>query len=141
MALIRCPGCKLDTSDSLDNCPSCGIALRSGGRSLFAQATAPATGEPPPPPATAPATASGPLPKIVGLVLLVIALSFIPHAFPLLAVGFILWQLAKRRGGAPSNRQAEVLKILVDEVRKAKKSPSTRPLEMLRRIEQQLPKR
>ena len=35
MALIRCPGCKNDTSDSLANCPNCGASLHGSGPSLF----------------------------------------------------------------------------------------------------------
>jgi len=168
MALIRCPGCKLDTSDSLEHCPICGISLRgSGRRPLFDASHAPpqhapmtvsatlsrdsASFEPSPQqgqpdpetphgalPRTASVQGTGTAVKTIGFVILISVLALVPHSFPLLilaVIGYLVW---RNKSGNPSP-QSEVLKILVNEVRRPRSTASTgRPLDMLKRIEQQV---
>jgi len=143
MTLIRCPGCKLDTSDSLDTCPYCRAALKGP----------PAT--PVSPPAAVPAAGSSvtsdvphrrasfsPKPSrsrfvktVVGIALLTCAL-VMPGGIAIALIGLLgYWVLSARRG-TTSRVQAEVLRRLAArrgaEVRHA---ATDRPLSALSRIE------
>jgi hypothetical protein len=161
MALIRCPGCKNDTSDSLANCPNCGAALHGSGPSLFdrgreARFAASAStitqamgGEAPPPAATtldpgsivARAAGLGVKLKAAALVAGLLVLAFVPHAVPLLIVAAVFWALWNRRRTDSQQRSGDVeaLRILVNEVRRPRSQSSTdRPLTRLRKLEEQL---
>ena len=163
MALIRCPGCKNDTSDSLANCPNCGAALHGSGPSLFdrgreapSAASAPtmteAMGEAPPAaattldPASIVARAAGLGVKLKAAALLagLLVLAFVPHAVPLLIVAAVFWALWNRRRTDSQQRSGDVeaLRILVNEVRRPRsKSSSDRPLSRMRKLEEQLKSR
>jgi hypothetical protein len=141
MALVRCPGCKLDTSDSLVHCPSCGTALHGPGPKLFdpqpgaAMPTAPAAS----PSRSGPSIPIGSTAKAIGAFVVLLVVALVPHGFALLVVFAVLWILAKRTGSAKPSPRMEALRIFVDEASRARSVGSKeRPLEMLRRIEQQV---
>ena len=167
MALIRCPGCRNDTSDSLAHCPNCGAPLRGSGPGLFDRgaatqspmpiarsepgsfASATHTAPPTPgvlDPASRAARGSGwsTQAKAIGFVVVLVVLAVVPHSLPILAVLAVLWMMANRtRAGSGSGpTQVEALRILVDEVRRPRSQTSTeRPLERMRRLEEQLKRR
>ena len=157
MSLIRCPGCKLDTSDSLAHCPSCGTALHGSGPKLFEQPGMPVESPgpepsteipmdsstfattPTEPPPTAELGGIGSTAKAIGIVAVLLALAFVPHFFPLLVVAAVFWQILKRRTSGKPSPQMEALKIFASEVSRSRnRSSKERPLEALRRVERQL---
>ena len=150
MALVRCPGCKFDTSDSLAVCPHCGIALRGGAPSgrpteIFAEkvsirrnpgSTATAAG-----PARALARPWGSHRPLAAIPLL-IALFAAPYLLPPLIVAGMAWLMRKQRRSSEQNLQTEVFEILLRNSGAAPRGPVGRPLEHLRTIERKLdPKR
>jgi hypothetical protein len=144
MALIRCPGCKLDTSDSLDTCPYCRAPLKG----------------PPARPVSPPAAAAesgvasdvphrrgsfSPKPSrssfvktVVGLALLACAI-VVPGGVAIALIGLLGYWVLFVRQGTTSRVQAEVLRRLAErrgaEVRR---SAADRPLSALSRIEAEL---
>ena len=154
MSLIRCPGCRLDTSDSLAHCPNCGRSFGGSGPRLFEHG--PAASEPPRKPlaletttATAPHSIEYPKPsadpgvsklvKGIGLLIGLVLLSFVPSLIPPFVMGVVFWFMAKRQKSLAQSPQIKALKIFVNEVSRAGTSGSKeRPLDMLRRIEEQL---
>jgi hypothetical protein len=132
MALVPCPGCRFDTSDSLAVCPHCGAAL--GRRSQAPTESSPSD--------TRRARSGGPLPSsfgrlvvpILGLVVLLVA----PKLLPLLFVLGIVWLLRKSRLSNRRGLQTETLQILLRQAGAGPRGPVGRPLERLRRIERQI---
>ena len=143
MSLIRCPSCKLDTSDSLVRCPNCGFtlgsspllaSLQSHTADAIATSSTLAQG----------AARSGPfsqlasVPRMFWLTAVLVVLAFVPHAFPVLIVLAIAWQMFQRRSAGDKKMQAEAWQAFVRELKGLNKSSSDKPLERLRRIERDL---
>jgi hypothetical protein len=132
MALVPCPGCKFDTSDSLAVCPHCGGAL---GRRSQAPTASLASDMPR-------ARSGGPLPfsfgrlvvPILGLFMLLVA----PKLLPLLFVLGIAWLLRKSRQSNRRGLETDALQILLRQGGAGPRGPVGRPLERLRRIERQI---
>jgi len=144
MSLIRCRNCKLDTSDTLERCPNCGIAL--GSAPVASPSDSPrsveATGTPSSPRAT-PAAGNwiaqiGGVPRAFLLIGVLIALATIPHALPVLIVLALVWQALTRARSGERDRQAEVWQMFQRDLQSARQSPAEKPLERLRRIERDL---
>jgi hypothetical protein len=149
MALVRCKSCGIDTSDSLERCPSCG-----GSRSGLSLASVVAAATEAASQAAAKAGGDGDaaartlrkvsrqlprVPPIVWIIGVLVILAAMPQAFPILVVLAILWLF--RRGGQASQRtkrsvQNEALQILKRGVPSTRRAPAERPLEQLRVIEQ-----
>lgn len=140
MALIRCPGCKLDTSDSLDTCPYCGAPLKAPPASPVS------------PPAGAGSGVASDVPQrrasfspkpsrssfvktIVGIAIVACAL-VVPGGVAIALIGLLGYWVLSTRQGTTSRVQAEVLRRLAErrgaEVRR---SVADRPLSALSRIE------
>ena len=141
MSLVRCPGCRLDTSDSLAHCPNCGAVLHGSGPRLFDQPSSPshvAMSSPPPAQGAGLSTQT----KAIAFVIAIILLAVMPFLVPLAVIAAVFWFFSKSRKPGQQSRQMDALKILVSEVSRAKQQGSQiskeRPLEMLRRIERQL---
>ena len=153
MSLIRCPGCKIDTSDSLAHCPNCGIAIGGRGPRLFDHRPATTQSHPTPPPIShsVPTPMSHPTPagqapavslqlgggtKAILFVIGLLLIALLPATIPLVVMAVVFWFLAKRQKATP---QVEALKILVSEVTRARSGgQKQRPLDMLRQIEERL---
>ena len=163
MALIRCPGCRNDTSDSLANCPNCGAALHGSGPGLFdrgrdasftasapmktdamGDARSPAVPTLDSPSRAAPAAGFGVNLKAAAGVVVLLVLAFVPHSVPLLIVAAVFWALWNRKSTGSERQGGEIdaLRILVNEVRRPRsKSSSDRPLSRMRQLEEQLKSR
>src|SRR5262249_6546745 len=132
MALVRCPGCKFDTSDSLAACPHCGTALRT--RSQAPKESSPSE--------VSRVRSQAPLPisfgRLVVPVLALIALFVAPKVLPLLLVLGIVWLLRKSRKSNRRGLQTEALQILLRQAGVGPRGPVGRPLERLRKIERQI---
>jgi hypothetical protein len=148
MALIRCPGCKLDTSDSLDTCPYCRAPLKGP------------PARPVSPPAAGSVAESGvtsdvphrrgsfsPKPSrsrfvktVVGLALLACAI-VVPGGVAIALIGLLGYWVLFMRQGTTSRVQAEVLRRLAERGRaEVRRSGADRPLSALSRIEAELRK-
>jgi len=144
MSLIRCRNCKLDTSDTLERCPNCGIALGSAParspsesqrsvESIGALSSTRAT------PAAGNWIAQiGGVPRAFLLIGVLIVLATVPHTFPVLIVLAIVWQALTRARSGERARQAEVWQVFQRDLKGAQKNPAEKPLERLRRIERDL---
>ena len=146
MSLIRCPRCKLDTSDSLDRCPNCGIAMGS------VASTEPAGWSRDAMPALAPTSSSPPaanprtgvsrqllrIPAMLWMILVLVVLATVPHAFPLLIVLAIGWQVWQRRRSGERMLQTEAWRAFLRELQSTAKTTPEKPLERLQRIEREL---
>jgi hypothetical protein len=132
MALIRCPGCKFDTSDSLATCPHCGTVL--GARSQTPKAGLPNE--------VSRGRSKAPLPVSFGRlavpILALLALFVAPKLLPLLLVLGIVWLLRKSRQSNRRGLETEGLQILLAQAQGRPRAPVGRPLERLRRIERQI---
>jgi hypothetical protein len=146
MSLIRCPRCKLDTSDSLDRCPNCGLAMGSAASTELAGWSRDATSAPSPissAPHAARAWSVVPrhmlhVPRALWVILVLVVLATVPHAFPLLIVLAIAWQLWQRTQSGERTVQTEAWRVFLRELQGAAKSTPEKPLERLRRIEREL---
>jgi len=143
MSLIRCPSCKLDTSDSLERCPNCGFTLGSSPLLASLQshaADAVATSST----LAQSASRSGALaqlasvPKLFWLTLVLVVLAFVPHAFPVLIVLAIAWQMFQRRSAGDRKLQLETWQAFVRELQGVQKGEPGKPLERLRRVEREI---
>ncbi len=148
MSLVRCPGCKLDTSDSLAHCPNCGRAFHGAApreTASFVSTTMPEPSSP-----AAPGAGPSSQTKAIGFVILLVVLAVVPHSLPFVVMAVVFWLLANRQRSSAkrsTQTQLEALKVLVSEVSRARnqgsqvsRGSSERPLEMLGRIERQLKK-
>src|SRR6185295_19122881 len=153
MSLFRCPGCKLDTSDSLAHCPNCGAVLHGSGPRLFDHQPAPAPDphrQAPPafeaaePTPSAQATGFSTRAKVIALAVVIVMVAYKPFALPFVVMAIVFWLLAKSKKSGGQSPQMEALKILVSEVKRARDQGSQasqgsqvaqvakeRPLEML----------
>ena|SRR5438105_100085 len=146
MSLIRCPRCKLDTSDSLDRCPNCGLAMGS------VASTEPAGWSRDEMPAPVPTTSAPPvarartglprqllrIPGMLWIILVLVVLATVPHAFPLLIVLAIGWQVWQRSRSGERTQQTEAWRVFLRELQATTKTTSEKPLERPRRIEREL---
>ena len=136
MSLIRCPRCKLDTSDSLDRCPNCGLAMGSvastepAGWSREQMPESAPTSSPPPVARTGSPRQLLRIPGMVWMILVLVVLATVPHAFPLLIVAAIGWQIWRRSRSGERTLQTEAWRVFLREPEK--------PLERLQRIEREL---
>ena len=161
MALIRCPGCRNDTSDSLANCPNCGASLHGSGPGLFDRgaasadaASAPIATEPmggswptasptlDPGSRAAQAASLGTKLKAAAFVVVLFVLAFVPHSLPIVIVLAVFWLMMNRNraGSGKQRNQVEALRIFVNEVRKTRSTVSSggRPLERMRKLEEEI---
>lgn len=151
MALIRCRTCKLDTSDSLETCPSCSAPLKGGAPRAVPAPPEAAHSSPSVPGPEAHALPAEPaqvggvtIPQgqlaraAIGIALLVWLL-LVPNGFGLALLGlFAYWLLRGRRRTSSTLRQ-EVLRKLLARTAVCIPSPTVgRPLELLRQIEEEL---
>jgi len=148
MALIRCPSCKLDTSDSLPTCPNCLAPLGSSGHAAHWNPAIHGTASQAP--ITSATISSGgqqglgssvlksvPLP--VWVILAGVALVAVPFVLPLILVALVWSAMAKRRGNRERSIGGEVFDIVLREARDMAKSRGEgRPLDRLKEIEQLL---
>jgi hypothetical protein len=132
MALVPCPGCRFDTSDSLAVCPHCGAAL--GRRSQAPTESSPSD--------MARARSGGLPPSSLGrLVVPILGLFVLLLAPKLLPVVFVLgiaWLLRKSWQSNRQEPQTEALQILLRQGKGDPRRPAGRPLERLQRIERQI---
>jgi hypothetical protein len=132
MALVRCPGCKFDTSDSLAACPHCGTAL--GTRSQAPKAGLPSE--------VSRGRSKAPLPislgRLVVPILALFALFVAPKLLPFLLVLGVVWLLRKSRQSDRRGLENEALQILLRQAQGRPRGPVGRPLERVRRIERQV---
>jgi hypothetical protein len=146
MSLIRCPRCKLDTSDSLERCPNCGLAMGSAASTEPAGWSRDAMPAPSPtasPPHAARAWTGVPrqllrVPRALWVILVLVVLATVPHAFPLLIVLAIAWQLWQRAPSGGSTAQTEAWQVLLRELQGNRKGTPEKPLERLRTIARDL---
>lgn len=154
MSLIRCSGCKLDTSDSLEHCPYCGAGL--GGkpaRTMEAQigavtsdtpggrfGDAPAIPMPAPKsPAAARPTPNKLLRGVLGLIVLVVFFG-VRGGPAIVILAAVAYAILKARA-AVSPAQIEALRRFAEQAKanRAQGRPaSERPLDVLRQIETQI---
>ena len=153
MSLVRCKSCGIDTSDSLERCPSCGgsptglrlasvVAVATEAASQAAKAGAGSDVAVEALKKLSPQLMS--VPRIVWIIAGLIILAAIPHAFPILVVLTILWLLGRGRQASQKTErgvQNEVLQILKRQPSSARRAPADGPLERLRVIEQRTLKR
>jgi len=149
MALIRCPGCRLDTSDSLDTCPYCRTPLK---------AAAAGSGPPPAPELSQPGSEAAPEPAhrrkaiapkpsrqslvkpILGLVLLAAALA-LPGGIAIAVLALLGYWMLSGRQTTPSTAHREAIRRLVLKGgAQVRRSAGDRPLGVLSRIEEELRK-
>ncbi len=148
MALVRCKSCGIDTSDSLDRCPNCGgspMGLRLASVVAAATEAAKAGGD-----AEAAARALkkispqlGSVPWVVWIVVVLVLLAVVPHAFPILVVLAILWMIGRGRQASQTttrSMQNEVLRALKSRAPSVRRA-ADRPLVRLRLIEHKRLKR
>jgi hypothetical protein len=132
MALVPCPSCKFDTSDSLAACPHCGTVF--GERSQAP--TASSAGD------VARAPSKGSVPFSFGRLLVpilgLLALLTAPKLLPLLFVLGIVWFLRRSRQKNRRGLESDALQILLRQAEGGPPGPVGRPLERLRRIERQI---
>jgi len=146
MSLIRCPRCKLDTSDSLERCPNCGLAMGSVASTELAAWSRDATLAPSPTAAAPHAARAGSgvprqllhVPRALWVILVLVVLATVPHAFPLLIVLAIAWQVWQRAQSGERTVQSEAWRVFLRELQGVAKSAPEKPLERLRRIEREL---
>jgi hypothetical protein len=146
MSLIRCPRCKLDTSDSLDRCPNCGLAMGSVASIELAGWSRDATPAPSPSTSATPAARAWSgvprqllhVPRVLWVILVLVVLATVPHAFPLLIVLAIAWQLWQRSQSGERTVQSEAWRVFLRELQGGAKSAPEKPLERLQRIEREL---
>jgi hypothetical protein len=141
MALIRCPGCAFDTSDSLAACPHCGAAL---GRASHEEPTASLPRDAPPARRgnQVPFSEKGPGLSSFGRafvpILVLLALFVAPKLLPLLAVLGIVWLVRRSRRSNQRSLETEALQVLLRQAGGGPRGPAGRPLERLRRIEREI---
>src|ERR1043165_7223648 len=115
MSLVRCPGCKLDTSDSLAHWPSCGAVLHGSGPPLFEQPAAEPRVEPTPSASQAQSPGVSTQAKAIAWVIVIVVLALVPFLIPFAVMAVVFWLVSKSRRSGQQTKQMEALKILVTE--------------------------
>lgn len=154
MSLIRCPGCKLDTSDSLDHCPYCGAGLGGKPARVMEAQMGAVTADTPggrfddvppvsvPGPQSREATVQPPnklLQGVLGLIALVMFVA-VPGGPAWVILGTIVYVVLRARKTF-SGAKIEAFRRFAEQANAARVSgqkPAKRPLDLLRQIEAEI---
>ena len=154
MPMIRCPGCKLDTSDSLEHCPNCGAGLNGKpARTVAGQtgyvAPAPAPGLPvqippvhTPPAASRAATLKSSNPLVRGILALIalVVCAKVPGGPAFVIFAAIAYTILRAKKTV-SSAHIEAFRRFAEQASKnhaAGGPPPKRPLEFLREVEAEI---